>query len=90
MPISYTIFYRPSDTSGWTSLGTFERDIFSENPLDETLETGTIELPLGQLIIIPPFSYIKLIANYADDTTETKYMLLSDYDTEAKTLFESG
>lgn len=90
MPINYTIFYRPSNTTGWTSLGTFKRDIFSEDPLDETLDTGTIDLPLGELIIIPPFSYIKIIATYADGTTETKYMLLSDYETEAKTLFENG
>ena len=32
---------------------------------------------------------MKIIATYADGTTETKYMLLSDYETESKTLFQS-
>lgn len=73
----------------WEEVGNFQRDLFDDSPLDETLDTGVIvEVPSG-LAIIPPYTLCRITSSDASngEILSTDYMLTSDIETEAVTLF---
>lgn len=76
----------------------FKRDIFTDAPLDETLDTGIIvtatdKTPITAQVImdIKPFTLCKITAKNADtgvDIGEPRYYFTGDIEIEAVTLFQ--
>lgn len=76
----------------------FKRDIFSDAPLDETLDTGIVvtapdKTPIVEQVMmdIKPFTLCKITAKNADtgaDVGEPKYYFTGDIEIEAVTLFQ--
>ena len=87
MKLTYSIAFKLNGV--WTQDLYFERDIYDEAPLDETLDSGIVVDVPAELRKIPPFTFCR-ITTTSDDPNEDpdiRYYFTADRETSAVTLF---